>query len=67
MAPPAGVDEEVKAAANSPRRDDVEKAPLQVDQDTAKPTTVRIAKDSQMRRTITFVMARVSAGSTVTL
>lgn len=65
-------DEEVKAAANSPRRDDAVKNPSSADSsdqiDTrAKPTTVRIAKDSSLRRLITYVMACVQAGSTVTL
>ena len=78
VAPPAVIDEEVKAAANSPKKDLPEKAPHEsgpnengpsaaVSNDSAKPVTVRIAKDSQLRRLITYVMAKLQAGSTVTL
>ena len=64
-------DEEAKAAANSPRRDDADKLSQTSDerrQEAAtKPTTVRIAKESSLRRLITYVIARIQGGSTVTL
>lgn len=66
------VDEEVKAAPSSPKKQEADKTHASSENSEAKkeqgkPTTVRIARDSSMRRIITYVMASLSAGSVVTL